>query len=201
MPFVRAIFKIFLKNFLRGRKPYFRNGRAGNSIRRFAILWSMDYYTYGDLVVSVGEGEMSDVTLFGFDRSIELERELTGATRGLKTLAALSGQKDGTVMAGFSSAGAPMSVAVCHKGKLYDISDCGSGSVKVFKLRAYRIGLLVDEDALDVDYWLKLRGWCDFAVCVVGLIDETTGERIAALSHSAGVKAIATDGKNTVSTL
>ena len=144
----------------------------------------MDYYAYGDLVVSVGNGELADVTVFGFERSIVLEQELVGASAALKELAALSGTKDGTVMAGFSSPGAPMSVAVCHKGKLYDITDCGSGSVKVFKLKEYRIGLLVDDDALDADYWLKLRGWCDFAVCVVGAIDETAGERIAALSHT-----------------
>ncbi len=161
----------------------------------------MDYYAYGDLVVSVGNGELADVTVFGFERSIVLEQELVGASAALKELAALSGTKDGTVMAGFSSPGAPMSVAVCHKGKLYDITDCGSGSVKVFKLKEYRIGLLVDDDALDADYWLKLRGWCDFAVCVVGAIDETAGERIAALSHTAGIKTLATDGKNTVSTL
>lgn len=161
----------------------------------------MDYYAFGDLVVSVGEGEMADVTVFGFERSIALEQELTGASSALKELAALSKDKDGTVMAGFSSPGAPMSVAVCHKGKLYDITDSGSGSVKVFKLRAYRIGLLVDDDALDAEYWMKLDGWCDFAVCILGAIDNATGERIAALSHAAGVKTLATDGSNTVSTL
>ena len=84
---------------------------------------------------------------------------------------------------------------------LYDITDGGIGSVKVYKMKEYRIWLLVDDDALDADYWLKLRGWCDFAVCVVGAIDETAGERIAALSHTAGIKTLATDGKNTVSTL
>ena len=82
----------------------------------------MDYYAYGDLVVSVGNGELADVTVFGFERSIALEQELVGASAALKELAALSGTKDGTVMAGFSSPGAPMSVAVCHKGKLYDIT-------------------------------------------------------------------------------
>lgn len=161
----------------------------------------MDYFAYGDLVISVGDGEMADVTLYGFDRVIELERELSGETAVLKDLAGRSGEKDGTVMAGFSSPGAPMSVAVTHKGKLYDIADCGSGAIKVYKLKTYRIGLIVDDDAYRADHWLKLKGWCDFAVCICAGIDEAAGERIAALSHASEVKALATDGKNSVSTL
>lgn len=161
----------------------------------------MDYYSYGDLVIGIGDGDLADITLYGFDRAIALEEELVGATERLKELADLSGAKDGTVMAGFSYPDAPMSVAVCHKGKLYDITDCGSGSVKVFKRNDYRIGLLVDEDALDAAYWLKLRDFCDFAVCIVGILDAGVGERIAGLSHTVGIKTLATDGKNAVSTL
>lgn len=160
-----------------------------------AYYGSMDYYTYGDLVIGVGDGEMADVSVYGFEKCGLLTPET------LRNLSALSGRRDGTVMAGLATPDAPLCVAVCHKGKLYDVSDCGSGSVKVFKLKRYRIGLLVDLDALDAEYWLRLIGWCDFAVCIVGNIDSTVGDRIAAISHSVGLKTLATDGSNTVSTL
>lgn len=169
----------------------------------------MDYFAFDELVLSVApyfpDDELSDIAVVGYRAlgAVELEKELTGETAALRTLAAISGARHGTVIAAFvSESGA--SVAVAHKGRLYDISDCAFGSagrLKVFRHGKSRFGLLVDSDAMNAQMWEKLRGWCDFVVNVALRIDEDYADRVRALSSATGLPVLATDGNNTFTNL
>lgn len=169
----------------------------------------MDYFAFDELVLSVTpyfpDDELSDIAVVGFRAlgAVELEKELTGETAALKMLADLSGARHGTVIAAFvSESGA--SVAVAHKGLLYDISDCAfgaAGRLKVFRHGRSRFGLLVDSDAMNAQMWEKLRGWCDFVINVALRIDEDYADRVRALSSATGLPVLATDGNNTFTNL
>ena len=169
----------------------------------------MDYFAFDELVLSVKpyfpEDDVSDIVVIGYKAlgAVELEKELTGETDSLKTLAALSESRRGTVIAAFISENGA-SAAVAHKGRLYDISDCSfgkAGRLKVFRHGRSRFGLLVDSDALNAHLWEKLRGWCDFVISVALKVDEDFAERVGALSAAALLPVLCTDGENTFCTL
>lgn len=169
----------------------------------------MDYFSFNDLVLSVtpyfpGEN-LADIAVVGYKAlgAVELEKELTGETAYLKDLSDLSGTRNGTVVAAFISESGP-SAAVAHKGRLYDVSDCGfgrPGRLKVFKHGKTRMGLLVDSDALNAAMWEKLHGWCDFVINLAVRVDEDFANRVGALSAAARLPVLCTDGDNTYCSL
>lgn len=169
----------------------------------------MDYFAYGKLVLGVSpyfsREDVADISVVGVRALgvVELEKELTGETSALRALSALSDSRGGTVIAGFLSE-AGVSAAVAHKGRLYDVSDCGFGKtdrLKVFKHGKARMALLVDSDALSAAVWEKLRGWCDFVVNIALRVDDDFADRVRSLASAAELPVLCTDGDNTVSTL
>lgn len=114
-----------------------------------------------------------------FAREVRLDEEVSGLTTYAERMAQVSLSRDYPVLCGCRTrykSVRHLSVLTFCRGRLVDVSDRtvdldGSGyavsnSLKVFRLPALRLGLLVDTDVLLANNWKRIAPQCDAIVCV-----------------------------------
>ncbi|MDE6398347.1 MAG: hypothetical protein K2L51_03405 [Clostridiales bacterium] len=113
-----------------------------------------------------------------FLREVRLAGEIAGLTAFAASVAALSEQCDYPILCGCRTVFQNVrhiSVLTFAGGRLADIADrtaslsggyAEGDSLKVFRLKNFRLGLLVDTDVLFADNWKRIAPQCDAVACV-----------------------------------
>lgn len=110
---------------------------------------------------------------------IDLSQAILGSTETVKQLVRLSLEIDGIIFCGVKTKIMDIwhiSVAVCAKGKLYDLADRVSNPfndsyskanmLKSFTINGKTVGLFVDADCLMIDNWENMSGTADIILCI-----------------------------------
>ena len=148
---------------------------------RFAIYFG-EFSFAGVLEELKTEGAQSSEILvfpFGTLPEIDLSRELSVAPNPMSELCKISEKTQGAVFCGVETRLSEerfIGAAVFFKGALVDIVNRTSNifgdayvetaKIKVFSLKAGRIGLLIDTDCLLAENWTNLAPACDVILCI-----------------------------------
>lgn len=112
------------------------------------------------------------------NRKVNLSHEISGTERFAASGASLTLGCDYPVLCGcvtdFGS-GQSVSVMTFARGRLVDIADrtvnlrggyVDGDTIKIFRLRRFDIGLLVDTDILFADNWRRINSLCKAVACI-----------------------------------
>ncbi len=112
-------------------------------------------------------------------REVVLDREIQGLTAFAADVAALSARCDYPILCGCRTRYRTVrhvSVLTFAGGRLLDIADrtvnldggnyLEGDSIKVLRLKKFRLGLLVDTDVLLAENWKRLAAQCDAVACI-----------------------------------
>lgn|GEM_PF-1640386 len=152
-------------------------------INSFKFAVHFGAFNPDELLEEIKNGEESapDILVFPFNTlpEIDLTGKTSDAIHRFSELCKLSAASQGTVFCGVQTRVQEekfIGTAVFHKGNLIDIvnrtrnilSDAfiETDKIKVFSLKAGRIGLLVDTDCLLAEHWVYLVPACEVILCI-----------------------------------